>query len=48
MCGAANSFGIVTYLYLPTEPAPSSVLNFITGLTAALYDVEVITSKTTL
>jgi hypothetical protein len=44
MRGAGDSFGIVTYLYFQTEPAPSSVIYFTAGLTAALKDVDVVTS----
>lgn len=44
MRGAGDSFGIVTYLYFQTESAPSSVLYFTAGLTAALQDIDVLTS----
>jgi hypothetical protein len=44
MRGAGDSFGIVTYLYLQTEPAPSSVVYFTAGLAAALEDVDIVTS----
>ena len=44
MRGAGDSFGIVTYLYLQTEPAPPSVIYFTATLTAALDDVNIVTS----
>lgn len=44
MRGAGDSIGIATYLYLQTEPAPSSVIYFTAGLTAALGGVDVVAS----
>ena len=44
MRGAADSFGIVTYFYLQTNPAPSTVINFVASIPAALNDVESVTN----
>jgi hypothetical protein len=43
MRGAGDSFGIVTYFYLQTEAAPSSVLYFSAPLTAASNDASLAT-----
>jgi hypothetical protein len=44
MRGAADSFGIATYLYLQTEVAPSSVLYFTADFANALSDIGTVTS----
>jgi hypothetical protein len=44
MRGAGESFGIVTYFYLQTLPAPSYVLSFSASLKAALQNANVATT----
>jgi hypothetical protein len=44
MRGAGDSFGIVTYFYLATESAPSSVVFFNADLSTALADIHIVTS----
>ncbi|PVH79980.1 Glucooligosaccharide oxidase [Cadophora sp. DSE1049] len=44
MRGAGESFGIVTYFYMQTQAAPSSVLYFAADLAVSLRDVETVTS----
>jgi FAD/FMN-containing dehydrogenase len=44
MRGAGDSFGIVTYFYMATEEAPSSVVYFTAGLASSLSDVDVVTA----
>ena len=44
MRGAADSFGIVTYFYLKTVPAPSSVVSFTADISGAVRDVATITN----
>jgi hypothetical protein len=44
MRGAADSFGIVTYFYLQTLPAPGHVLSFSANVGAALKDINVIST----
>ncbi len=44
MKGAGDAFGIVTYFYLQTQPAPASVVYFTANLASSLQDVETVTS----
>lgn len=44
MRGAGESFGIATYLYVQTQPAPPSVVLFTSNLSASMPDIETVTS----
>lgn len=44
MRGAADSFGIVTYFYLQTQPAPSVVVDFTASIPATLDSASIATN----
>ncbi|KAL2068383.1 hypothetical protein VTL71DRAFT_16481 [Oculimacula yallundae] len=44
MRGAGESFGIATYLYVQTQPAPPSTVLFTSNLSASLTDIETVSS----
>ncbi|TAQ87865.1 hypothetical protein B7494_g3829 [Chlorociboria aeruginascens] len=44
MRGAADSFGIVSYFYLQTEPAPDQIINWAVYISNALNDTATLTS----
>ncbi|EHL00213.1 putative 6-hydroxy-D-nicotine oxidase [Glarea lozoyensis 74030] len=44
MRGAGESFGIATYLYVQTQPAPPSTIFFTSNLSASLTDIETVIS----